>query len=520
MDELRRLREENPETYRTIELDLSVARENEVIKFEGNTIGPLLVEGNVTIRLNNPSNSPISLEHMTYLQSPFYEIYVSNPAQPAKKATFVLGSYSQFDLHGIGAARAIGRARQVSDATRIVAASNSHSDSQAAAHYVCDGSDDQIEIQRAIDDLPLVGGKVLLMEGNYHVSQPIILRSNLCLEGFGGSTKLRLKDGSITGTGMANAIPILTYNMHGTLPDRIYNVHIKDLYLDGNLANQIADAWSENLRIHTTDHFVIENVVSVNGRSGIVTEKCNQGFISNNIVKNGSVDGIEVDECHFINVSGNYLLDCNEGIDIFRSRNCNVNNNIINFINRHPDHGIRLTNMSYSVFDNNIIINNSPYFKGEGIGCESRDTPRNPWELNQNNIISNNIIFNFLYSIRFRLRNPNRILTNFIIINNKFLNCQNHTFTNPETHWIRYNQGIPTENSGTATFSGDGITTTFTIPHGLIMIPKNVSILAKSADAASDKFWSADATNITVTFTTAPITGTNNVVLSWEAKIW
>ena len=95
MDELERIKKEKPETYRTIELDLCVPRENEVIKFEGNSITPLNIEGNITIRLNNPSNSPIPLERVKHLQTPFYEIYVTNSAQPNKKASFILGSYSK-----------------------------------------------------------------------------------------------------------------------------------------------------------------------------------------------------------------------------------------------------------------------------------------------------------------------------------------------------------------------------------------------------------------------------------------
>ena len=101
MDVLQRIKEEKPETYRTIELDLSIARENEVIKFEGNSITPIKLEGNLIIRLNNPSNSPIQLERITYLQSPFYELYITNTSQPDKKATLILGSLSQFDSYSI-----------------------------------------------------------------------------------------------------------------------------------------------------------------------------------------------------------------------------------------------------------------------------------------------------------------------------------------------------------------------------------------------------------------------------------
>ncbi|MGB9672068.1 MAG: right-handed parallel beta-helix repeat-containing protein [Candidatus Norongarragalinales archaeon] len=84
---------------------------------------------------------------------------------------------------------------------------------------------------------------------------------------------------------------------------------------------------------------------------------------------------------------------------------------------------------------------------------------------------------------------------------------------------IKRNVGYVTENSGTATFSGNGTQTAFTIAHGCASTPNHVSLEAKSADASGDKYWSADATNITVTFITAPPAGTDNVVIAWKAEV-
>jgi hypothetical protein len=84
---------------------------------------------------------------------------------------------------------------------------------------------------------------------------------------------------------------------------------------------------------------------------------------------------------------------------------------------------------------------------------------------------------------------------------------------------VKGNIGYVTENSGTATFSGDGSTTTFTIAHGLAGSPKSWRVEAGSADAKGNKYVTADATNLTVTFATAPPSGTNNVVLVWQAEI-
>ena len=78
---------------------------------------------------------------------------------------------------------------------------------------------------------------------------------------------------------------------------------------------------------------------------------------------------------------------------------------------------------------------------------------------------------------------------------------------------------VITENSGKATFSGDGTTTTFTIAHGLVSTPSSVRVTPCSADASGDFYVTADATNITVTYGTAPPSGTDNVCLYWEAEV-
>lgn len=74
-------------------------------------------------------------------------------------------------------------------------------------------------------------------------------------------------------------------------------------------------------------------------------------------------------------------------------------------------------------------------------------------------------------------------------------------------------------NSGTATFSGTGAQTAFTIAHGLSFTPTHYFAQAGSAVAAALFYATVDATNITVTFNAAPASGTNNVKLNWAASI-
>lgn len=61
----------------------------------------------------------------------------------------------------------------------VVAASDSLESSKVMADYVCDGVDDEVEIQAAIDTLPASGGKVVLLEGIFHVSSSVNLRDNV-----------------------------------------------------------------------------------------------------------------------------------------------------------------------------------------------------------------------------------------------------------------------------------------------------------------------------------------------------
>jgi|SRR5881628_1934872 len=74
--------------------------------------------------------------------------------------------------------------------------------------------------------------------------------------------------------------------------------------------------------------------------------------------------------------------------------------------------------------------------------------------------------------------------------------------------------------TGTALFSGDGITTTFLIPHGIsgITSPTFYIVGAGSAAAEGVTNLSVDTTYITVNYDIAPPPGVNNITLTWAAR--
>lgn len=74
-------------------------------------------------------------------------------------------------------------------------------------------------------------------------------------------------------------------------------------------------------------------------------------------------------------------------------------------------------------------------------------------------------------------------------------------------------------NCGLAVFSGDGVTTSFQIAHGLGTVPTLV-LLGKGVSGLPDiDYWEADNTYITVYFKSAPSSGTDNVKIWWLAIV-
>ncbi len=74
--------------------------------------------------------------------------------------------------------------------TLIVASADSE-DQRTYADFVCDGIDDHIELQAALDQLRITGGKIYLTEGEYNLGAPLARQiDNVMIEGAGRATRL------------------------------------------------------------------------------------------------------------------------------------------------------------------------------------------------------------------------------------------------------------------------------------------------------------------------------------------
>jgi hypothetical protein len=84
-------------------------------------------------------------------------------------------------------------------ATRVVVASDANERNKTEADYVCDGTADDVEIQAAVDTLPVNGGKVILSEGIFTLSNQITRAiDGINIEGNGEGTRINLDGATAT----------------------------------------------------------------------------------------------------------------------------------------------------------------------------------------------------------------------------------------------------------------------------------------------------------------------------------
>ena len=80
----------------------------------------------------------------------------------------------------------------------IVAASDADSFGPEQADFVCDGVDDDLEIQQAIDALPERGGTIILSDGRFNLSAGLVITENKRVMIHGQGALLAL-DAGVTG---------------------------------------------------------------------------------------------------------------------------------------------------------------------------------------------------------------------------------------------------------------------------------------------------------------------------------
>lgn len=140
---------------------------------------------------------------------------------------------------------------QASASALFVAAADAPDSLKQIAHYRCDGTDDQVEINNALQQLAGSGGQVQLSPGTFHCSDPIQMRARTMLTGQGRGTVL-LAHGTwqaYDGTAQGAVIEPLDAGVDRT--------QIGHLVIDGNRYNNGADVRGIYYNITDTTNFAL-----------------------------------------------------------------------------------------------------------------------------------------------------------------------------------------------------------------------------------------------------------------------
>lgn len=134
--------------------------------------------------------------------------------------------------------------KQPRSADIVIAAYDSSDEWKAGADYVCDGKDDQVEINAAIERLSS-GGKILLSSGTFYITGSINISSRyFVLQGMGDGTKICTAQTLGTNAGI--------FDIDSAMRSIC---KIKDLCLCNNsdLAGYVVNAFAKNLEIENVN---------------------------------------------------------------------------------------------------------------------------------------------------------------------------------------------------------------------------------------------------------------------------
>ena len=409
-------------------------------------------------------------------------------------------------------------------ATFIVAASDSlHKE---RADYVCDGVDDQVEIQAAIDALPSIGGAVKIMEGIFNITNRIELKVNTHLSGMGLAT--RINNNNQTGKDAIYAKGVMYPD------DCLEGVILSDLLIVGNgnsgngvyfkfCRSTVVRVCSYNNGINgffyedCNDPFTTNCRAKANGNCGFYFANCHENlvqachslnngsdgyYIGNGMVEswqnqligcgseNNSGNGYHVAQGHAHCIIGCSSDACTNGIKVATSRVSLVGNVI--------DWGLTMSGIFLSTAAHNVTcIGNSIsgcYYDGIRLEGAHHCT-----------IIGNRCEGNSDHGIGYwEIQPTNCVITNNILNDNTLGSCR----ITDTSDIIKNNIGHITENAGTSTGTG----AQQPIAHGLAATPTKV-ILWNIEDGANPyQSAAADGTNI---YVLAAI----NQDYGWEAEV-
>lgn len=199
----------------------------------------------------------------------------------------------------------------------------------ADVDYLCDGTDDQEQINAAIAAISDAGGKIILLEGTYNISDSInITKENVSIEGMGVEATT-LQTNSFTGNIIRASQPYFTLKNV-----RITSTMIEPTGIGINFLNNGSHGLIDNVEVYG-----LETGVRASGYNIIINKVradfCGMGILANKncmvtncIMIDSDGVGISVSGNHGY-ICGNYIDSVECGIEIAEGRYNKISDNYI-----------------------------------------------------------------------------------------------------------------------------------------------------------------------------------------------
>ena len=189
--------------------------------------------------------------------------------------------------------------------TTVVIGSSTAGYTSNDVDYLCDGQDDDVEINQAIQALPVDGGKIIILDGTYNIKQAITInKDNIVIEGLGNSTHL------LTDVYTDNIAAIVILNK---------NIQVRDIFLSDMGSTTPSSLGWVGISINTTAELVTISNCSVTDYSSCIISAGQNVVILNCYIratKTSSNEAIVVTSQTRQTISNCYIQDSGEGSSI------------------------------------------------------------------------------------------------------------------------------------------------------------------------------------------------------------
>jgi len=236
--------------------------------------------------------------------------------------------------------------KNMAKTARFVVGTSTSRWTEKDCNYLCDGTNDQEEINRAIQDLPASGGEIIILDGTYNIAAKInVNKNNVSIKGNGNSTILKRMWDSSSEEG------VITLNS-------VEGCRVQNLQIDGNKAN-CTSSNNYGIYLYSSNNNTITGNICKNAQIGIsLYSSSNENTITGNTCNNNSDNGIHLYSSSNENtITGN---TCNNnainGVFLFSSSNNTVTGNTCN---NNVYNGVFLNSSNNNTITGNTCNNNS-----------------------------------------------------------------------------------------------------------------------------------------------------------------